>query len=384
MVSPMADAASTPSVPATATSPVRARPSRRSILLRIGLLAAIVGSVFVVVLPRVVDYDAVRAALAGLTAGQLALLLAATGLAYVANASPARLLVGGLSWPRAVAADLVGRAVASTIPGPSDVAIKSILYRQWAIPVKSANPGLVLASFFESLSSLVLPLIATIGVILTGHATSSRVVWLTIVGMVLFAIASLVLSAVVRSETIARTVGEWLDRMAHQIWRWFRRTPPEGIVEGVLEFRARSGDILSQRGLVGFAAAVGAKLGWFVVLELSLAAVGIDGEALPPSAVLAAMAVVGIVALVPITPGAIGVSEVAYIGLLSAVTGPDSAEQITAAVLLFRIVQWLGPIPIGWTLLVLIRGRHWTEVLAASQTAATPPSVKGSQGSSAF
>jgi len=53
-------------------------------------------------------------------------------------------------------------------------------------------------------------------------------------------------------------------------------------------------------------------------------------------------------------------------------------------VLLFRIVQWLGPIPIGWTLLVLIRGRHWSELLAAGQTATTPPSVKGSQGSSAF
>ena len=47
-----------------------ARPSRRSILLRIALLVAIIGFVFVVFLPRVVDYDAVRAAIAGLTVGQ--------------------------------------------------------------------------------------------------------------------------------------------------------------------------------------------------------------------------------------------------------------------------------------------------------------------------
>ena len=152
----------------------KAQPTRRSILLRIVLLVAIVGFVFVVLLPRVVDYDAVRAALAGLTAGQLAALVGATIVAYVLNAGPGRVLVPGLTWRRAVEADLVGRAVASTIPGPSDVAIKSVLFRQWKIPLDSANAGLVLASLFEPLSSLVLPLIATIGVIVTGHRHAGR------------------------------------------------------------------------------------------------------------------------------------------------------------------------------------------------------------------
>ena len=76
------------------------------------------------------------------------------------------------------------------------------------------------------------------------------------------------------------------------------------------------------------------------------------------------MAVVGIVSLVPITPGAVGVSEVAYIGVLSSVTGPGAGESITAAVLIFRLAQWLGPIPIGWVLLLLVRGRHLSEELA--------------------
>ena len=342
------------------------RPSRRSIILRIALLAAIVGFVFVVLLPRIVDYDAVGAALSQLSAGQIAVLALATIVAYVASAAPAAVLVPGLSWPRAVESDLVGRAVASTIPGPSDVAIKSILYRQWAIPIERANAGLVLASLFEPLSSLVLPLIATIGIIATGQTTSPRVVWLTVIGMAVLVIAGLVLVAVARSEALARRVGQRLDRLATRLWTWFRRSPPTGIVEGVLAFRVSSGQILSQQGLVGFAAAVGAKLAWFLVLELSLAAVGLDWEALPPAAVLAAMAMVGIVALVPITPGAVGVSEVAYIGFLSTVAGPAAGEQITAAILLFRIAQWFGPIPIGWILLVLIRGRQWRKALAGS------------------
>ena len=41
-------------------SPVATRPSRRSIMTRLLLLIAIVLFVFVGILPRVVDYDAVR------------------------------------------------------------------------------------------------------------------------------------------------------------------------------------------------------------------------------------------------------------------------------------------------------------------------------------
>src|SRR5580765_8561167 len=92
------------------------RPTRRSILVRIALLIAIVAFVFVGLLPRVVDFDAVRAALDSLTAGQLAALVGATAVAFVLNAGPARVLVPGLTWRHAVEADLVGRAVASTIP----------------------------------------------------------------------------------------------------------------------------------------------------------------------------------------------------------------------------------------------------------------------------
>ena len=339
-------------------------PSRRSILARIALLLAIIVFVFIVVLPRLIDGDAVRAALAGLTPGQLAGLIAATLVAYVANASPARVLVAGLSWPRAVASDLVGRAVASTIPGPSDVAIKSVLYRQWAVPVESAGAGLALASLFEPLSSLALPLVATIGILASGREPTSRVILVTGVSLLLLGVAALALTAIVRSESVARGLGTRIDRAARWIWKRFGRTPPAGIVEGVLEFRARSKDILSQHGAMGFGAAVAAKLAWFVVFELALIAVGLPPDVLSPAAVLAAMTIVGIVALVPITPGAVGVSEVAYIGLLSSVVGAGSGEAITAAVLLFRIAQWLGPIPTGWILLLLVRGHQLSEALA--------------------
>jgi uncharacterized membrane protein YbhN (UPF0104 family) len=89
------------------------------------------------------------------------------------------------------------------------------------------------------------------------------------------------------------------------------------------------------------------------------------------------MAVVGIVSLIPLTPGAVGVSEVAYIGILSAVAGPGFTEQITAGVMLFRIAQWLAVIPIGWVLLLVMRGGHLAGLLGGDDETVPPSDEPG-------
>jgi uncharacterized protein (TIRG00374 family) len=337
--------------------------TRQAIVRRALVLVGVLVLVFGIVLPRLVDYDAVRAALVALTAGQLALLCAASAVAYIARAGPYRVLLPGLSWPRAVGSDLAARAVVSTVPGPTDVATRFVLYRQWSIPAPVASTGIALASLSEMFSYAALPLIAAAGVIVAGHPTWSRVLLLAVVVLVVLVAAAVLLVLTVRSESLTRKLGGWLDGMGQRIWTLLRKTPPTGIVEGMLDLRERSKVMLTAHGLQGFASAVIAKLAWFVVLEVALWCVGIGPDVLPPSDVLAAMAVVWIVTLIPITPGAVGVTEIAYIGVLSSVAGTGITEQLTAAVMLYRIAQWLAPIPIGWVLLLVIRRGHWEELL---------------------
>jgi uncharacterized membrane protein YbhN (UPF0104 family) len=372
----MQDPSGAPPQPAEAPAgpPTGARPTRRQVVLRILVLAGILGLVFFVILPRIVDYDAVAAALRQLTPTQLALLAVTSAVAYVANAGPCRVLIPALSWPHAVGADLSARAVVSTIPGPTDIATKFVLYRQWSIPADTASAGIVFAAFFETFSSLVLPLIATVAVIISGQETRPRAVLFALLGLAVLVIATALLMAIVRSEPLARKVGGWLDWLAQHIWKLFRKTPPAHVVDNILELRERSKDTLTQHGLLAFGAAVLAKLAWFLVLEVSLLAVGVTPDVLPPSAVLAAMAVVGIIALVPITPGAVGVTEVAYLGVLTSVAGPGLTEQITAGIMLFRIAQWLAPIPIGWIVLIVLRRGHWGELFGGGEAAATATS----------
>lgn len=350
--------------------PGRPAPTRRAIVRRALLLVGLIVFVFAIVLPRLVDYEAVRDALAALTPWQVALLSAASAVAYVVSAGPSRVLVPGLSWPHAVGSDLAARAVVSTVPGPTDLATRLLLYRQWSIPTEVASPGIALAALFETCSAFALPLIGTAGVLVDRHPTQPRALLLALVGLVVLAVVAVLLVSVVRSESLAWKLGRRLDSMARRIWKLFRKTPPTGIVEAVLELRERSKAILTRNGVRGFVAAVVGRLAWFVVLEVALSCVGIGPDVVPASAVLAAMAVVGIVSLVPITPGAVGVAEVTYIGILSGVAGSSMTEQLTAAVMLFRIVQWLAPIPIGWVLLLVLRRGHWGELLEGPDKAA--------------
>ena len=268
-------------------------PSRRAILMRVGLLLGIMVVVFVLILPRIVDFGAVAAALSTLTATQLAALAATTGLAYVANATPSRILVPGLSWPHAVGADLAGRAVVSTIPGPTDIATKFLLYRQWSIPADAATAGIVFNAFFETLSDLVLPLIATLGILLAGHTARPAVIALSVVGVLVLIFALLLLVAIVRSKrSPTGAPGPRSDRPP----RLGPVPPPAADRDrrGVMQVRERSHEILSRRGALGFGAAVLARLAWFLVLQVSLWSVGVTSEVLPPSAVLTAMAAVAL------------------------------------------------------------------------------------------
>ena len=87
-------------------APGETRPARGNILRRAALMVGIFLVVFVIVLPRIVDYRAVAAALATLSFTQLAVLIATTAMAFAANGGPAKVLIRELSWRRAVGADI--------------------------------------------------------------------------------------------------------------------------------------------------------------------------------------------------------------------------------------------------------------------------------------
>jgi uncharacterized protein (TIRG00374 family) len=62
---------------------------------------------------------------------------------------------------------------------------------------------------------------------------------------------------------------------------------------------------------------------------------------------LAAFAFVRLLTALPITPGGLGITEIGLVGILAAGVSPGVGAQVTAAVLLYRAVTYLPPIPLG-------------------------------------
>ena len=78
---------------------------------------------------------------------------------------------------------------------------------------------------------------------------------------------------------------------------------------------------------------------------------GLTEEALPWPQVFVVFALVQGLTVIPITPGDAGVSEIAYVGMLTAAAGSEYVNQISAGVLVFRVLTWVVIIPIGLAVL---------------------------------
>ena len=86
---------------------------------------------------------------------------------------------------------------------------------------------------------------------------------------------------------------------------------------------------------------------------------------------LAAFAFVRLLTALPITPGGLGITELGLVGILAAGTGHQASAQVAAAVLLYRAVTYLPPIPLG--ALACLVWRHAPALIRAGPTSAAHP-----------
>ena len=70
--------------------------------------------------------------------------------------------------------------------------------------------------------------------------------------------------------------------------------------------------------------------------------------------------------VIPLMPGGVGVSEVAYIGMLTAISGQEYVNEVTAGVLVYRLLTWLLMIPAGGVAMALWQAGLQKEPQAAA------------------
>lgn len=314
------------------------RPLLGSSLLRAVLGLAVVAAAFAWALPSFASYRDVWAALAGVTTGS-ALALTAVGIAnLVAPATAQRAALPGLRLTDAVTADWATSAVTNTVPAGSALAIGMTwsMYRSYGLERRAIARSVVVTGVWDAFVKLATPLLA-LAWLSTQRPVGPGLIQAAAAGGALFLVVVVSSSAVLAGPATARVLGSMVDRLRLLGGNWPAR---------LANLRQDTIWLLKDRwaSLTFWTVAGHANL--YLLLTVCLRAIGVSSDELSLAAILAAFAFGRLVTALPVSPGGLGVMEVGLTGALTA-AGSASQAAIVAAVLLFRFMTFVLPIPLG-------------------------------------
>ena len=320
---------------------------------------AIVVGVFWFFLPQFTSLSDVWAAIKAMTWLELATLTLAAIWNLVTYWLVMVATMPGLTYGQAAVAATTSTAVSNTLPAGSAVGIgvSYAMYDSWGFSRSRSSVSLLVAGIWNTFAKLGMPILALALLALQGGPGGGRIVaGLIGLGGLIASIA--VFARLLRSEDDARRVGLWAGRVANRLGGLLRRPPVTGWEKATVKFRSRTILLLRARWHWITLTTVVSHLSLYFVLLLSLRHVGVSEAELSWVQVLVVFSFARLLTALPVTPGGLGVIELALITGLAAAGGPRAL--VAAAVLVFRALTYVLPIPLGLVTYVFWRrNRSW-------------------------
>lgn len=337
--------------PAAAPSRSKGRQLRRA-----AFSLVVVGVVFIGVLPQIADIGDVWAQIRAMTpveTATLALVAVWNLVTYLFVVLPA---LPGLSWGQGVVVTQSTTAASNVLPAGAAVGIGMTyaMYSSWGFPRSESALAILVSGVWNSFMKLALPVLALVLLALAGDANVQRVTaGLVGIGALLAGIG--IFWLMLRSDVMARRVGDAAAKVVSRLRRVTRRPPVEGWGEGAVGFRKQTIRLLHRSWARLTVGTIVSHVSLYLVLLMALRHVGVSEREVGWVEVLAAFAFVRLLSALPITPGGVGVVE---LGLTAAlVTAGGGRAQVVAAVLVFRALTYLLPVPVGLACYVIWRRR---------------------------
>lgn len=336
--------------------------SRRRMLIGVGGTVLVLLVVFWFLFTYVVDLQLVIDAVRSLTWWQIGILALMAGVTYVFQGLTLRNSLSGTRLRDATLAMQASLAVKGTIPGPMDSAFRFRLALAYGYSIEESTLSAATLKALDWLARLLMIPIA-IGILLLSGQSIAGLELLAVIGLLISVTGIVLIIGVIRSERIAARIGDLLQRSVDSLMRRLHREPPHGLAERVLGLREMGNDLVEAKGLLGLGLQLVLQAAYASILTLALHFVGVDFDVLPISIVWATVA---IVYALPIGPGII---EIAYMAIFGLAIGFDDPmlDLVAAGVIIFRILQWLVPIPIGYGLILWWQKRDRYSLLSADR-----------------
>jgi len=322
------------------------RPARWRQVFQIVLAVAVVALIFFRFLPNLADFTEVWATIRAMTWGEISV-LAIAAIWNILSYLPVQVTsLPGLSYWQAFLVTQASTAIANTVPagGAVGVGVQFAMYRSFGISTAKVGLSVAVSGIWNNFVKFGMPVVALALLAIQGKANAKLLLG-ALAGVAALAVAIGLFALVLAREVAARRIGERLGK----IWSWLRglvrRPPVTGWGGGAVRFRARTLDLLEGRWFRLTVATLVSHVSLYLVLLLALRDVGVSEDEVSWIEVLAAFAFARLVTALPITPGGLGVVELVLSAALIR-AGGDRA-QVVAAVLVYRVLTYLLPIPLG-------------------------------------
>jgi uncharacterized protein (TIRG00374 family) len=290
--------------------------------------------------PRLRDVDLVWfAVVVALVVGSMASLWWLTRLALQEPTGPDGTM-SSVSWGTAASAHLAGNAAGKVVPGGPATAgvVQARLLIQSGRSPSAVASAITAMGLLTTVVLLMLPLL-TIPALLIGPPPARQLELGLVVSLVIGVVIVALTIAVLVWKPFVGAVGRISGRLIHVVKR---DVTADTASETLLRSRDRIAASFGGCRTRAVLAATGNRVFDYAALVAALAALGAHARA---SEVLMAYCVAQALALIPITPGGLGFVESGLTTLLVLVG--VTADQAVVGTLLYRLIAFWMPIPLG-------------------------------------
>lgn len=335
-----------PAVAITGPGRLGPRPGRE--IFRTTGSVVLVAAIFGFALPHFASYRSVWASMHAMTWTQALLVAAAAAASMASTWIMICSVLPSIRLREAAVVNLGSNAVANTLPagGALAMGVSWAMLSSWGVSTAEYVLYTLVSGIWNVFARLGLPVLALM-ILATAGRPGAGLIAAAAAGLTLLTAMAAGLGLLMHSEPFALRAGRALQLALVTACRVVRRSASVDVPGSLLSFRGRAGALIAARGWRITAATAASNLTLWLVLLACLRGVGLPQAQVTWQTSLAAFAFVRLLTVLPITPGGLGITELGLIATLAAGAGHRASAQVTAAVLLYRAVTYLPPIPLG-------------------------------------
>lgn len=314
--------------------------------LMIGFSVATIALTFAFVLPHIADYQEVWQELKALSWTWIIGLCVAAVINVATFGPPWMAALPGLSYLHSSRVTLASTAVSVVAPGggAAGMAASFGMLKSWGYEGRPVGLAVTVTSIWNQLMILGVPIVAVAALVAQGNRNRT-IEWVALISLAVFCVIVAAFAVGLANARLTRRIGDKAARVTTWAKGLLHKAPVEWNGEAFVRFREESIVLIRDRWWRLTLATLANHLSVFLLLIVSVRAVGITPAHVTLVEAFGAWAISRVIGSLAPTPGGLGFVELGLTGALVAF-GASNAAAVTAT-LVYRVLMDVPTLTLG-------------------------------------